>query len=346
METRTVQPLGSSTVAVTLPATWVREYDVAKGDEISLRCSSQGMLILISEAARQTAVEAFIHAESATAVAVERAILAQYVLGRRIIQITTREGESLEDTTITAVYNAESQLMGLGVIEETSEQITIRCSVNPEDFILTDLLERLEATSRTMRDEAIQALTNDTTDPNLAYRALNRERQANKIFVLLLRLIFTAYQNPALARVLGIDDGITLIGYRSIAKSLELIADNAAEIADLALNTSDYGLNVDDTTLQRIRTFTEMVHEITEKSIRCAITREYDLALNVRRQFTEIEAQETEILTTIDELPNEDFLHIREVLVYLRQTAQEAIRNAEIGTNLALNAESDYITIP
>lgn len=225
------------------------------------------MLILISEAARQTAVEAFIHAESATAVAVERAILAQYVLGRRIIQITTREGESLEDTTITAVYNAESQLMGLGVIEETSEQITIRCSVNPEDFILTDLLERLEATSRTMRDEAIQALTNDTTDPNLAYRALNRERQANKIFVLLLRLIFTAYQNPALARVLGIDDGITLIGYRSIAKSLELIADNAAEIADLALNTSDYGLNVDDTTLQRIRTFTEMVHEITEKSI-------------------------------------------------------------------------------
>lgn len=343
METRTVQRLGSSTVAMTLPAAWTREYDVTKGDEVSLRRGNQGMLTVLSEAAQQTASEAIIHTENLAAVAVERAILAQYVLGRRIIQITTREGDPLENTTISAVYNAEPQLMGLGVIEETPEQITIRCSVAPEDFTLADLLERLESTARTMRDEAIRAFTYG--NPDLAQRALNRERQANKIFVLLLRFIFTAYQNPTLTCALGVDDRVALIGYRSIAKNLELTADNATDIAKLALDTGSTGEAMDDMTLQRIRAFTEQVHEITEKGIRCAVNREYDLALDVCRQFAETEDRETEILTDIDELSNENLLRVREVLVCLQQTVQEAVRNAEIGANLALNVESAYTTI-
>lgn len=194
-----------------------------------------------------------------------------------------------------------------------------------------------------MRDEAIRTLAHD--NPDLAQRALNRERQANKIFVLLLRLIFTATQNPTLTHALGVDDGVALIGYRSIAKNLELTADNAADIADIALTTGNPGVAVDDTTLRRIRAFTDQVDRITEKGVRCAVKREYDLAIDIRRHFAEIEDRESEILTDIDELPNEDLLRVREVLVRLQQTAQEAVRNAEIGTNLALNTESDCTTI-
>lgn len=343
METRTVQPLGPATVAVTLPAAWTKESDVTKGDELSLRVGNQGMLTVFSEAAQQPAAEAIIHPETLDAVAVERAILAQYVLGRRIIQVETKEGEPLENTTITAIYDAEPQLMGLGVIEETPERLTIRCSVDPDDFTLTDLLERLESTSRTMRDEAIRAF--DQCDPDLAQRALNRERQANKIFLLLLRFIFTATQNPPLTHTLGVDDELALIGYRSIAKNLELTADNAVAIAELALDTESPRLNMDGTTLQRIRAFTEQVHEITEQGVQCAVAPEYDRAMDVRRQFAAIEDGKAEILSDIDELPNEDLLRVREVLVRLRQTAQEAVRNAEIGVTLALTEESPYITI-
>lgn len=113
MEMRTVQRLGSTTVAVTLPAAWTSEYDVTKGDEVMLRVGSRGMLTVISAAAQQPAAEAIIHPESLDAVAVERAILAQYVLGRRIIQVETGEDEPLKNATITAIYDAESQLMGL-----------------------------------------------------------------------------------------------------------------------------------------------------------------------------------------------------------------------------------------
>ncbi len=343
METRKVQRLGPSTLAMTLPAEWAKSQDVEKGDEVSLRIGSKGTLTVMPESVQREESEAVIHAQNLDADAVERAIIAQYVLGRRIIHVEAGEGNTLDSSQINAVYNAETQLMGLGVIEETPERIAIRCSVDPEDFTLDNLLERLESTGSTMRNEAIRALAHG--NPDLAQRALNRERQANKIFVLLLRLTFTAYQNPNLARAVGLDSGFPLIGYRSIAKNLELTADNAEDIAEIVLETEGHTLNVDSATMRRIRDFTDDVNEITELGVRAAVERDYDLAIETKEKFAVIRDREREILADLEEMPNEDLLRAREVLVSLGQTAQYAVRNAEIATNLALNEESEHVTI-
>jgi phosphate uptake regulator len=341
METRKVQRLGPSTLAMTLPAEWARKQDVEKGDEVSVRESGKGPLTVTPESASGEDTEATIHAENFDADAVERAIVGQYVLGRRIIHVESED--ALDSEHINAVYNAETQLMGLGVIEETPERITIRCSVDPEDFDLDNLLERLENTGSTMRGEAVKALAH--ANPDLAQRALNRERQANKIFVLCLRLIFTAYQNPTLARAVGLDDGFPLIGYRSVAKNLELTADNAEDIAETVLETDGHTLDVDQATLRRIREFTDQVDEITAKAVEAVVTRDYDATIEARAMFAEIGDREGDILADLPELDNDELLEVREVLVSLQQTAQYAMRNAEIAANLALNEESDHTTI-
>ena len=343
METRKVQRLGPSTLAMTLPAEWAGAHDVEKGDEVSLRVGGKGSLTVMPESVQREDTEAVISAEGLNADAVERAIVAQYVLGRRIIHVEAPEGETLKSTHINAVYNAETQLMGLGVIEETPDSIAIRCSVDPEDFTLDNLLERLESTGSTMRNEAVKALAHN--NPDVAQRALNRERQANKIFVLLLRLTFTAYQNPTLARAVGLKDGFPLIGYRSIAKNLELTADNAEDIADIALAAENNALNVDNDTMRRIRDFTDEVNEITELAVEAAVDRDFDTTVEVREGFADIEDREEEILTDLPEMDNRHLLEIREVLVSLQQTAQYAVRNAEIATNLAQNEEDAHTTI-
>ena len=343
METRKVQRLGPSTLAMTLPAEWASAHDVEKGDEVSLRMGGKGTLTVMPESVQTEESEAIIHAENLDAASVERAIVAQYVLGRRVIHVEAPEGETLESSHINAVYNAETQLMGLGVIEETPDRIAIRCSVDPEDFTLNNLLERLESTGSTMRNEAVKSLAHG--NPDLAQRALNRERQANKIFVLLLRLIFTAYQNPNLARAIGLNDGFPLIGYRSIAKNLELTADNAEDIAEIALETEDHSLNVDSSTMRRIREFTDQVNDITELAVQAAVDRNYDTAIQVRELYQDIGDKEHEILDDLPEMDNEALLEVREVLVSLQQTAEFAVRSAEIATNLALNEESEHTTI-
>jgi len=343
METRKVQRLGPSTLAMTLPAEWAQEYDVEKGDEVSLRLGSKGMLTVMPESVQTEESEAVIKTGDLDADAVERAIVAQYVLGRRIIHIEAGEGETLQSTHINAVYNAETQLMGLGVVEETPNSIAIRCSVDPVDFTLDNLLERLESTGSTMRNEAVKALAH--SNPDLAQRALNRERQANKIFVLLLRLLFTAYQNPNLAHEVGLTDGFPLIGYRSIAKNLELTADSAEDIAEIALEADGHALNVEQGTMRQIREFTDSVNEISELAVESAVERDYDTAIEARQQFAGSEDRQQEILEALPEMDNERLLQIREVLVSLGETAQYAVRNAEIATNLALNEESEHISI-
>jgi len=343
METRKVQRLGPSTLAMTLPAEWAGEYDVEKGDEVSLRLGGKGTLTVMPESVQSEESEAIINASGLDADAVERAIVSQYVLGRRIIHVRADEGETLPSSHINAVYNAETQLMGLGVIEETPDNIAIRCSVDPDDFTLDNLLERLESTGSTMRNEAVKSLAH--SNPDLAQRALNRERQANKIFVLLLRLIFTSYQNPNLARAVGLTDGFPLISYRSIAKNLELTADNAEDIADIALEAEGHALNVEQSTMREIREFTDDVNELTKLAVESAVTRNYDTAIEVQQRFNEISDREQEILLDLPEMNNEQLLQIREVLVSLDKTAQYAVRNAEIATNLALNEDSDHISI-
>ncbi|MFB6218258.1 MAG: PhoU domain-containing protein, partial [Halobacteriaceae archaeon] len=257
MDTRKIQRLGPSTLAMTLPAEWTAEQDVEKGDEVTVRQSGKGTLTVTPESAHDEDSEATVRADDLDADGVERAIVGQYVLGRRVIHVTS--GETLDSEHINAVYSAETQLMGLGVVEETPERITIRCSVDPEDFTLDNLLQRLENTGSTMRSEAVKALAHG--NPDLAERALNRERQANKIFVLLLRLIFTAYRNPSLARAVGLEDSFPLIGYRSVAKNLELTADNAEDIAEIVLETEGHTLDVESSTMRRIRDFTDEVNE-------------------------------------------------------------------------------------
>ena len=342
METRKVQRLGPSTLAMTLPAEWAAEHDVDKGDEVSLRMGGKGTLKVLPESASQGDASATIRADNLDADSLERAIVAQYVLGRRVIHIQKDDG-ALDSEHINAVYQAETQLMGLGVIEETPDRIAIRCSVDPEDFTLDNLLERLESTGSTMRGEAVKALAHGNTD--LAQRALNRERQANKIFVLLLRLIFTAYQNPNLARAVGLESGFPLIGYRSVAKNLELTADNAEDIANIVGDTEDHTLDVDSKTTRRIRAFTEQVDELTQTAVQAVVERDYDKTVACRTLFRQLRDREQEILDDLPEMDNEEVLQIREVLVSLQQTAQYAMRNAEIAANLALNEESEHVQI-
>jgi phosphate uptake regulator len=47
METRKVQRLGPSTLAMTLPAEWAKENEVNKGDEVSLRMGGKGTLTVL-----------------------------------------------------------------------------------------------------------------------------------------------------------------------------------------------------------------------------------------------------------------------------------------------------------
>ncbi|WP_408960685.1 AbrB/MazE/SpoVT family DNA-binding domain-containing protein [Natrinema sp. 74] len=77
---RKIQQLGSSTLAVTLPADWARKHGATKGDELLLqRDEIGGSLLLVPDSPEAANALATIDADSLAPAAVERTILARYV---------------------------------------------------------------------------------------------------------------------------------------------------------------------------------------------------------------------------------------------------------------------------
>lgn len=342
MDTRKVQKLGKSTLAMTLPAKWTKNNHVKKGDNMIIEPSGHGVLTVAPESIQtNSGIKATIYAQELNHMSLERIIIGQYVLGRQVISIENDSGLTSEQ--IGAVYDAEKKLMGLGVIEETKQKISIRCSIGPDDFNINNMIERLENTGSTMRGEAIKSLINGDTE--LAHRVIDREKQANKIFILLLRIIFTSFQNPRQIRAIGLENGLPLISYRSIAKNLELAADNAESISKEIIKFEGEKLDVDKQTIKNISDFSVQVDELSKLAIDTVVKQKYELYNECTVKYTDIQTSKEDLLQNIPELDNEELLRVRQVIINLFQTTEYSIRNAEIALNFILNNDSEYVKI-
>jgi len=80
-------------------------------------------------------------------------------------------------------------------------------------------------------------------------------------------------------------------------------------------------------------------------AVRAAVDRDYEVTIEARALFQELENREQDILADLPEMNNTDLLRVREILVDLQQTTGYAMRNVEIATNLALDEDSEYVTI-
>jgi phosphate uptake regulator len=141
------------------------------------------------------------------------------------------------------------------------------------------------------------------------------------------------------------DDTLPLVGYRSIAKNLELTADNAEDIASIVLETDGEAFDVDQSTMREVRELTDEVDELTALAVEAVIERDYLLATELKQRFRALKDRQETLLAGLPELSNEALLEIREVLVSIQETAQYAIRNAEIAANLALHERSEYVSV-
>ena len=277
---RKVQQLGSSTLAVSLPADWTREQEVEKGDELVLQPDEiGGSLLLVPDQPSTADTIAKIDAGPLDPKTLERAIHTQYVLGRQLIHIQSEE--PIDTALLSAVDTVENQLMGLGVVERSRTHIDIRCSVAPGDFELPKLLDRLWRTEAVIREEAIEAFLK--ADRAGADRALHHEAQAEKLFYLFLRLIFATYRNPHLNRTMGLETGFPLIGYRSVAQDVMLMIRCGCRIANSVEKDT-----LDDATVDRFRTVTDQLDEAIHAA-RAAVT-------NPTNEFSERARESIEVL--------------------------------------------------
>lgn len=331
---RKIQQLGSSTLAVTLPAEWARTQGIQKGEKITIqRDEITGSLLLVPDDPTTTDNEVTVDATSLTPEALKRVILAQYILGKSRIRI--EHDGILPTELLETVEQTEQQVMGLGTIEQSSSQIDIRCSVAPSDFELPELLDRLWRTESMIRTDILTAFLDG--EQHTAERAHHYKPQAEKLFSLFLRLLFTTYRNPQLNQTMGLETGFPLIGYRSIAQDIMLIIDCAYQIDQLL----DGDEQLDDETHSRFESLVETVDAAvgdTQNAVVEPTIESSEAASETVRQLRDETADLQQYLTTEQPSP---VLKLQRVLSGIKNIQRHADDSIEVAMHIAAREVSD-----
>jgi len=335
MDPKTVKENEDGAASVMLPEDWTEEHGVEPDEHVYL-FDAGGSAVAVYPDTSETVpeTEVAVDADGLEPEELERYIVASYVLGRG--KITVESDDGLTDGEILEVYSAERNLMGAGIVEESEDSVVVRCSINPEEFSIEELLARLNSTAETMRRESIEALLE--TDPTTAKRAARREQQANKVFVLVLRLLLTAQQNPKVTETVGLETPLHVVGTRASAKALERTADYAEEMAENAQELTQEVWKPDDETADKLRRLVETVDESCANAVESLRSGEINASTEARSAYEEAKEIESDITETVlsdVEDPGSVTLFMS-LVSSLTESAKEAVEIAEVASNRAV----------
>ena len=304
MESRKVQRVGYSTLSVSLPKDWIKETGLKKGDLVMFLPERDGSLKLMPSALVERKAEAeeiVVNADLCNETGMlERVIVGNYILGRDTIRIVS--SKRIMSAHVEEVRRIIRRLIGLGIVEETSNQIVLQCSIDPMKFKIGMLLRRLSVIAATMLSEATQALVE--SDPELAKDVIRREDEADMVYWLAVRLLLSAQRVRTIAKKIGLEEPLHIVGNRAILKYLELIADYTQNIAKSVIELERYKDRIEKRVIDELAHISELVHSMFQKAIDCLFTGNIKIAndtLEIRRV---IKIEEEQMRRALPEIPN------------------------------------------
>jgi phosphate uptake regulator len=199
METRKIQTTKSGSFFITLPKSWVEKKglmnskDEEKSKELTILEDEEGNLIVGPLKSRESSInefnipiEEYIEESS-----LERCINSSYVQGADIISIFSESTIAVDKKRL--VKDTVINLIGTEIAEEFSNRITIRVLVDPIKFPLVILIKRIYNLVHSMHLDAIKSFKD--TDQVLAEDVVNREKEVDKLYFLMLRQLNLSLSN-------------------------------------------------------------------------------------------------------------------------------------------------------
>jgi len=335
MESRKIQKVGTSTLTISLPRSWATNRNLKKGDQVFLIEEGETLKVIPASSIqdrRRAAEEYLIDADLCEGPGMlEQILVGCYVLGRE--RFTVKSATRLKSEYIEVTRRASRRLMGLGIIEETSNKIVLQCSIEPTKYPIDALLKRLFNLGSTMLDEAVEALI--TKDRRLAEDAVKREDDADMMYWLIVRLLLSAQLDDGLVDKLGMKSKLEIAGYRLIAKELESVADHGEEIALTVCEMIDSEVEVPSGLVKSLKDLTDSVRELYSRGIAALLSRDLKVASETVLMRVELEKKEERFTKQLID-QTEDMLlqtHIRTMLHGIERMSEYASSIGVIAIN-------------
>jgi len=332
MESRKLQKVGYSTLSISLPSNWVKEMNLKRGDTVFLTPEKDGSLKLFPTELlkpKEGNEEYICNSDLCDdPKMLERIIVGSYILGRDLLSIISSERMSSEH--IEEIRGVIPKLIGLGIVEETSDRVTLQCSVDPRKFHVDMLLRRLSVISLTIVKEAVQALVD--FDTSLAEDAISREDEADAMYLLAMRLLISAQRRRKVAEEIGLKDPLHILYFGLMLRYLELVADYAEEIARRVVELLEkYKDRLPKQIVERIGNVNDLAHDLVLKSVDAFFIGDIKIANSVLGMLTFVELERDRLMQELPEIP-----HLRLILWNITRIAHN-------GAGIALTAINNVL---
>ena len=340
METRKLQKVGYSTLAVSLPSKWVKDMDLKRGETVFLGQEPDGSLRLLPNKLvklEETVEEYTCNADLCDEPRMlERVVVGSYILGREVLSMLSSERMRAEH--IEEIRSVLPKLMGLGIVEETSDRVTLQCSIDVRKFSLDMLFRRLSVIALTIVKESVQALVESNV--SLAKEAIKREDEADAICLLAMRLLVSAQRRSEIAKEIGLKDPLHVLYFGMMLRYLELVADYAEETAHRVVELlQKYKQKLPQWVPQKISNLNDLAHDLVLKSVDCFFIGDIKIANSLLEMQTFVELERDRIMQELPEIP-----HLRLILWNITRIADRGAGIALIALNNALEKKSKICT--
>ena len=232
MEHRKIIQFGNSSFVISLPKDWMQKNSLKKGDTIYLLNETDNSLKLTSEYKEiEKQKEIVINLTNKDIDTAAREIFSAYVNNYSKIKLV---GNNSDDKEKISWIRKELlvRMIGLEVLEQTSNSLVIHDLLDFKDISLKNLLKRAEIICNSMLSDSIGSI--ETGSFESIYQ---RDIDINRISHLVHKIVNTCLENPSFLRKMGINYR-QLFDYWIISDNLEKFADESKRISRLFVGLS------------------------------------------------------------------------------------------------------------
>lgn len=334
MELRKIQLTGGSSYTVTLPKEWVTRSELEAGDVIGFAAQADGSLAIYPHA-RHADTHARYECEVApdeTGDATFRTIVAAYLNGFDIIVL--RSKKPFTTTVRRAIRAAAKRIIGLQVIEEEPNSITLQDLMDPKEFHMDKALRRMQALARSMQEDAMRVFQEPVDDVATLFE--ERDDEIDSLYWMVNKQYHAILRDASYAQRAGLTASQAL-NYVMVARLVERTADHAMRLAEhiQALHGSEIQKKLENRIEKQARRavnlFSESLHVFHRNDVAAA-----------NKIIADAEAfkhQQDAVIRESLSLGGEDILHVAIAL-------ESAGRTAAYAADIAETAINHHIVLP
>src|SRR3989454_9638787 len=342
MEARKVQKVGYSTLIVSLPKSWVEEFGLKQGDIVSFRREPDGGITIYPGLTHEPETYRYLVDADRCDIPnlLTRIVTANYLTGHDTIQIVAKK--ELSKRHLEEVRAVSRRLTGLGIVEQSLRSVTLQSFVDPTKFPIYGLMRRLQIILSSMIETGVKAGFEGRT--NLAEEVLHMEEEADRIYWMIIRQLLLAVTDRRVAKEVGIEGPMHVVGNRIIAKSLEQMADLAAHVAQEALRLKSEAKKVDPKISRGLLDFSDKVRLLIEDSFNALMKGDLKKSNDCIERVASCEALERSLTTDIMRSVKAVNLAVglRSIVWDVGQMAKYSEAIAEVAINRHLEAPSAF----